>query len=184
MKRRIVLVLVLVAMFLLPDGTAPLLASGMRGITGGIGFEPPDWGMYFRVWQEYDVHQVDPSTHEAKGMIHAQVYTPMFGWKRLWFEAECVSFGEVDGRPAATVVATIVRREGWDDIPTAGDPGEYLKWQLIDGGTPGASGDVWRLQYYDYDNFVEYWPTYPDGGCDDFCADETNYVDYGNLVIH
>jgi hypothetical protein len=184
MKKRIVLVLVLVAAFLLPGGTRPALAKRISGVTGGVGLEPPDWGDYFRVWIEFNVHQSNPSTYEADGTITARVYNPTLGWKRLWFKAECVSFGKVDGKPAATLVAKIERREGWDNISTAGDPGEYLKWQLIDGGTPGSRGDVWRLQYYDYGHFVEYWPTYPDGGCDNFRADETNYVDYGNLVIH
>jgi hypothetical protein len=184
MKKRIVLVLVLVASFLLPSGARPVLAHGIRGVTGGVGLEPPDWGDYFRVWIEFNVHQLNPSTYEADGVIRARVYNPTFGWKHLWYKAECVSFGEVNGKPAATLVAKIERREGWNDIPTAGKPGEYLKWQLIDGGTPGSRGDVWRLQYYDYANFVEYWPMYPDGGCNDFVADETNYVDYGNLVIH
>jgi hypothetical protein len=87
-------------------------------------------------------------------------------------------------RACPIVVAKIVRREGWDDIPTAGDPGEYLKWQLVDGGTLGRNGDVCRLQYCDYDSFVEYWPTYPDGGCDDFQGDAANCPDYGNLVMH
>ena len=184
MKRRSVLALVLVAAFLLPGGAAPVIADGMSGVTGGIGLEPPNWGNYYRVWIEFNIHQVDPATYDADGMIHAQVYTPPFGWKRLWYEAECVSFGEVDGNPSAILVAKIVRREGWDDIPTAGDPGEYLKWQLIDGGTPASNGDTWPLQWYDLGNWIEYWPTYPDGGCNDFRADETDYLDYGNLVIH
>jgi hypothetical protein len=183
MKARIVLAVMFVVVFLLPGGTASA-AGGISGITGSINLEPPDWGSYYRVWIEFSVHQVDPSTDEANGMIVARVYNPEMGWKHLWYEAKCVSFGEVDGKPAATVVAMIVRREGWDDIPTAGDPGEYLKWQLVDGGTPAGSGDVWRLQWYDFGNFVEYWPTYPDGGCRAFRGDETDYPDHGDLVIH
>jgi hypothetical protein len=184
MRLRIVLVLVLIATFLLPRGTSPALAKRINQVTGGVGLEPPDWGDYFRVWIRFYVHQLDPSTYDADGAIRARVYNPTLGWKRLWYNVECVSFGELDGKRTATIVAIIERREGWDDVPTAGNPGEYLKWQLIDGGTPGGSGDVWRLQYYDYANFVEYWPTYPEGGCSDFSADEINYVDYGNLVIH
>lgn len=184
MRMRIVPVLVLLATFLLPSSTSPAFAKRISRVTGGVGLEPPDWGDYFRVWIELNVHQLDPSTYEANGKIRARVYNPTLGWKRLWYNVECVSFSEVDSKPAATIVAIIERRVGWDDVPTAGNPGEYLKWQLIDGGTPGSRGDVWRLQYYDYDNYVEYWPMYPDGGCSDFRADETNYVDYGNLVIH
>jgi hypothetical protein len=95
-----------------------------------------------------------------------------------------VSFGLVEGSPSAIVIAQIVRREGWDDVPAAGDPGEYLRWQIVDVGTPGASGDEWHLQYYDYANWIEYWPTYPDGGCSDFRVDAKSFADHGNLVIH
>ncbi|MHB9032314.1 MAG: hypothetical protein ACYC6L_04615 [Anaerolineae bacterium] len=92
-------------------------------------------------------------------------------------------FLEVDGKPAAILVGQIVRREGWDVVPTAGEPGEYFKWQIVDGGTPAGKGDTWQLQYYDYGNFVEYWPSYPTGGCRVFLGDETNYADHGNLVV-
>ena len=60
-----------------------------------------------------------------------------------------MSFGEVNGKPAAILVATIVRREGWDEYVWPGDPGEYLKWQVVDGGTFGDAGDncdLWSLQ--------------------------------------
>jgi hypothetical protein len=179
MKRRTVLVVMLVVVFLLPGGTAPVVAGGLSGVTGGVGMEPP----FGRVWLEFDVHQVDPSTYEANGMIHAQVNTPARGWKRLWYEAKCVSFTEVNGKPAATVVATIVRRKGWDEYPYSGDPGEHLKWQVVDGGTPGASGDTWSLQWYDAWN-IEYWPADSEPGCSDYVGTQTIPVDYGNLVIH
>jgi hypothetical protein len=183
MRKRIWIVLALMAMLAFV-GSVPAWADSPGKVTGVMNLEPPDWGMYFRVWIRFDVHQVNPSTYEAEGPIEARVYNEVFGVKRLWYQAKCVNFGEVDGSPAAIVVGQIVRREGWDDIPTAGNPGEYFKWQLIDGGTPGADGDVWRLQFYDYSSFTEYWPEYPTGGCDDFAADETNYADYGNLAVH
>jgi hypothetical protein len=138
------------------------------------------WG---NAWIEFSVQEVDPDTHEARGMIHVRVIND-FGLKRLWFEPKCVSFTEVNGKPAATVVAVIVRREGWDDIPTAGDPGEYLKWQLVDAGTPANDGDSWSIQYYDQGNWIEYWPTFPDDGCENFQSGETNCPVHGNLVIH
>jgi len=184
MKKRIVLAVMLVAVFLLPGGTAPVVAGGISGITGSINMEPPNWGDYFRCWLNFDVHQVDPATYEAKGMVKARVYNPTFGTKQIWYEPKCVSFGETDGKASAILVGQIVRREGWDAIPTAGDPGEYFKWQVVDGGTPGGNGDLMRIQYYDFDNFIEYWPTPPVGGCTGFDGDETNYADHGNLVIH
>jgi hypothetical protein len=184
MIKRMVLVLVFVLVFLLPGKTDPVLAQSMGKVTGGVGLVPPNWGDYFRVWIEVNVHQLDSTTYDAKGMIRARVYNPTLGWKRLWFKAECVSFGEVEGKPSATLIARITRRLGWDDVPGAGNPGEYLKWRLIDGGTPGAKGDMWQLQYYDYANFVEYWPAFPEGGCGSFIADETNAINSGNLVIH
>ena len=184
MKARIVLVAMLMAMLLLPGATASANAGGVRGVTGSMNLEPPDWGGYYRVWLNFNIHEVNPVTHDAEGMIHGQVYSEEFGWKRLWFEAKCVSFGQFEGKAAAVFVATIVRREGWDAIPTAGNPGEYLRWQVVDGGRPGGRGDVWMLDYFDYSSFTEYWPAEPEGLCNKFEIDETNYADHGNLVIH
>lgn len=183
MKRCTWIVTVLLVALLLATGSA-FAGDGSGEITGGINLEPPNWGAYFRVWVNFDVHEVNASTHEADGMIRAQVYTPMFGWKRLWYQAECVSFGEVEGNPAAIVVAKIVRRTGWDDVPNPGDPGEYLRWQVVDGGTPGRNGDSFTIEYYDYANFIEYWPEFPDGGCTVFQGGGTNFADHGNLDIY
>jgi hypothetical protein len=181
MKKRIWIVLALIAMLALV-GSAPAWADPPGKVTGGINLEPPDWGSYFRVWIRFDVHQVDPSTLEAKGPIEGRVYSELLGVKRLWFEAKCVNFCTVEGKPSAIVVGQIVRREGWDGIPGAGDPGEYFRWQVTDGGTPGADGDVWRPEFYDYDEFVEYWPENP--GCTAIVPHAENYADSGNLVVH
>ena len=187
MKGRVVLVMMLVAVFLLPTGTASAGAGGPSKVTGGIGFEEP-WG---NAWIEFSVDQVALSTLDAKGMVHARVYNPVLGWKRLWYEPMCVSFTEVNGEWAATVVAVIVRREGWDNVPYPGQPGEYFKWQLVDGGTPARRGDAWSIQWYKGgpdgilgDPWIEYWPTPPDGGCRDFRGSAPDYPVSGNLVIH
>ena len=68
MKARIVLA-VMFAVMLLPGGAASADSGGISGVTGGISLDPP-WGG--RLWIELSVHQVDPLTHEAKGMIQAR----------------------------------------------------------------------------------------------------------------
>jgi hypothetical protein len=176
---QIALTAMLLTMLLLPGGAAPVGAGGISGVTGGIGLEQP-WG---RVWIQFNVHQEDPITYEAKGMIKARVDNPQFGTKRLWYEPRCVSFTEVDGKPAAILVATIVRREGWDAHPAPGNPGEHLRWRVVDGGTPGAKGDTWSIDWYD-DWKVEYWPAEIPPGCSDYQATSTLPVNYGNLIIH
>jgi hypothetical protein len=178
MKARIVSVMVLAAVLLL-GGTAPAAADEISGVTGGINMAPP-WG---HVWIEFSVHQVDPSSGEATGMIMARVDNPVRGTKHLWYEPKCVSFTEVGGKPAAILVATIVRREGWEAYPGAGDPGEHLKWRVVDGGTPGVEGDLWSLQWYQ-PGVKEYWPADSQPSCSDYQATGTLLVTYGNLVIH
>jgi hypothetical protein len=84
MRKRIWIVLVLMALLLLA-GSVPAWADPHGKVTGSMNLEPPDWGDYFRVWLNFDVHQVDPSTCEAKGMIKARVYNPTLGTKRLWY---------------------------------------------------------------------------------------------------
>lgn len=183
MKKRIWIGSVLLVALLLATASASAGQSPAK-ITGSMNLEP-DWGdYYFRVWVNFNVHEVDPSTHEADGVILARVYNETLGTKRLWLEPECASFGDVNGNPAAVVVGTIVRREGWDDVPGAGDPGEYFRWQVLDAGTPGGNGDAFSIDWYDYANFIEYWPMYPAGGCTTFQADSTEFADHGNLVIH
>ena len=83
MRRRIWIASVSFVVLLLA-GSAPVWADSPGRVTGAINLEPPDWGMYFRVWINFSIHQVDPSTGEAKGTIEARVHNPVFGTKRLW----------------------------------------------------------------------------------------------------
>jgi hypothetical protein len=183
MKKRILIALVLVAMFLIPGGSTPALADSPGKVTGLTYFSVPDWGN-LRIWLSFDVREVNPVTHKATGLVLAQLYSPTDGWKRLALRPECVVFGkDSDGKKTAVFVVEILRKEGWGQ----GAPGEHGKWWVRDGGTPGKQGDQWLIQYYDPDpdNWTEYWPvTVPAPDCESFKSDDTPLnVARGNLVI-
>jgi hypothetical protein len=182
MKKRIVLVLMLVAVFLLPGGTAPALADGMRGVTGGIYMFVPQWGD-LRVWLTFDVHELDPDSHAATGIVRAQLFSPNDGWKRLDFRAECVKFDtDAQGKQTAVFIVEILRKDGWGQ----GLPGEHGRFWVRDGGTPGTQGDQWINQSYSLDPWIEYWPTtLPAPDCESFTPDQPPpEVMASNLVIH
>ena len=114
----------------------------------------------------------------------ARVDNPMFGWKQLWYEPKCVSFTEVNGKPSAILVATIVRRVGVGCASAARKSGEYLRWQVVDGDgrRPWRRMDLWSLQWYQPGDQRVLADSQP--GCSDYVATRTLAVNYGNLVIH
>ena len=134
MKERIVLVLLLAAVFLLPGGAAPALAGGMRGVTGGIHFTASAFGM--EGWMRFDVHATEPGDL-ARGWVRWQEYSEANGWRRVVAHPVCVAFGESADAPAAVVVVQIDSRSGWGE----GDAGQYVPVWVRDGGTPGWNGD-------------------------------------------
>jgi hypothetical protein len=178
MKKRILIALVLVTMFLIPGGSAPALADSPGKVTGLAYFPVPEWGD-LRIWLSFDVREVNPLTHQATGMVHAQLYSPTDGWKRLDFRPECVVFGTDSD---AVFVVEILRKEGWGQ----GAPGEHGRWWVHDGGTPGKQGDQWMIESSDPENWIEYWPIdVPAPDCESFTPDQSPInVEEGNLVIH
>ncbi len=181
MKKRILIVLVLVTMFLIPGAPAPALADSPGKVTGSAYFPVPDWGN-LRIWLNFNVREVNPVTHQATGLVRAQLYSPTDGWKRLDFRPECVVFGtDSDGKKTAVFVVEILRKEGWGQ----GAPGEHGRWWVRDGGTPSKQGDQWMIQSYDTPNWIEYWPkNIPAPDCESFTPDELPItVNHGNLVI-
>jgi len=170
MKRRIALMLVLVAVFLLPGGTAPALADGMSGVTGGIHFAAPDFGM--EGWMRFDVHATGPGDL-ATGWLRWQEYRESDGWRRVVAHPICTVFGESEGAPAAVVVVQIDSRTGWGE----GEAGQYVPVWVRDGGTPGWNGDKFATLT---------WP--PQDTAPDCEYGEPGFIfatiDGGNLMIH
>ena len=182
MKKRILIVLVLVAVFLIPGGPAPALAHSPGTVAGSVYFPVPQWGD-LQIWLDFDVREVNPVTHQATGLVRAQLYSPADGWKRLDLHPECVVFGTgPDGKKTAVFVVEILRKEGWGQ----GAPGEHGRWWVRDRGTPGKQGDQWMIQSYDPVNWIEYWPIdVPAPDCASFTPDEKPIkVERGDLVIH
>ena len=94
MKARIVLGVMLVAVFLLPGGTALVLADGMSGVTGGIHFAAPNFGM--EGWMRFEVQATGPGDL-ARGWLRWQEYTESDGWRHVVAHPICVTFGESEG---------------------------------------------------------------------------------------
>jgi len=183
MKARIVLAVMLVIVFLVATGTASA-AGGTGKVTGGIQFFAPQWGN-LTIWQQYSVHQTDPDTHAATGHVNWKIYSPIEGWRSIDALATCLAITEeLDGSKTAVVVSRIVSKRGWG----AGDPGEYARFWVRDGGTPGSAGDQWSNQSYDPfpEPWYEFWPADgPAPDCESFVPDAPPFdLTAGNLVIH
>ena len=162
-----------------PASAAP---PGPR-LTGGIQFSAPGWGD-LTIWQQYSVFQMDSSTHAARGIVNWKIYSPTDGWRSIDARATCMAVtDQPDGSRTAVVVARLVSVRGWG----AGEPGEHAKFWVRDAGTPGAAGDQWMMQSYQWEpEWIEFWPadvSAPD--CESFTPDEPPFdVEHGNLVIH
>lgn len=170
MKKRIVLMLALIATFLLPGGTRPVLADGIRGVTGGIHFTASAFGM--EGWMRFDVHAAE-SGNLASGWLRWQEYNESDGWRHLIAHPTCVVFSESGGAPAAAFVVQIDSKSGWGE----GEPGQYILFWVRDGGTPGRNGDQFTTLT---------WP--PQGTAPDCEYSEPGFlfatIDAGNLMIH
>jgi hypothetical protein len=171
MKKRMLIVLVLVAVLLISGGSAPVLAGSPRKITGGIHFMAPMFGLEDG-WMRFNVREVGPG-NSATGWLRWKEYMEEYGWRRVVAHPTCVTFGVYEGKPAAVFVVEIDSKRGWGD----GEPGQYIKFWVLDGGTPGRMGD-------DFTTLT--WPPAGDPpGCD--YEDPTFLpfvVDGGNLVLH
>ena len=171
MRKRVLIVWVLIAIVLAFSGSAPAWADAPPKITGGIHFAAPMFGLEDG-WMRFSVHAVGPG-NLATGWLRWKEYLADEGWRRVVAHPTCVTFDEYEGEPAAVFVVEIDSRSGWG----SGEPGQYLKFWVLDGGTPGRKGD-------DFATLT--WPpdfTPPD--CDYVDAGFRPFViDGGNLQIH
>ena len=163
--------------------TTAAAASPSARVTGGIQFSAPDWGN-LTIWQQYSVRQVAPDTHAAKGIVNWKIHSPTDGWRLIDARATCLAVtDQPDGSKTAVVVSQLVRVRGWGQ----GAPGEYARFWVRDGGTPGAAGDQWTSQSYQLEpEWIEFWPADgPAPDCESIFPDGPPFdVERGNLVIH
>lgn len=165
---------------LLTAGLITAQAKPPHMLTGGAYFYVPDWGGV-EIWTTVDVREIDPTTGAAKGSVQATVYDPSAGWKSLVFVPDCVKFED----RMVTMVLEVTQKTGVGN----GEVGEHAKWQIYDGGIPGAAKDTWTIKNYQLDPWIEYWPAdVPAPDCSSFDADPDweppLYVTHGNLTVH
>jgi hypothetical protein len=176
MKKRIFFVSVLLTLALTLAGS-PVLADGPGGITGGVRFASPEWGVD-QGWIRLTVHEVNPETQEAAGWVRWQEYNADGGWRHLSSQVICAAFGEDAGEDGQTAVfvVQVTSKRGWGAL----EPGQHVKFWVHDGGTPGSAGDEWSTLF---------WPADDDYSVP-ACGYEWVPVEYrvavtgGNLVIH
>ena len=185
MKKRIISGTLVLATLLIVVGLLIAQAKRIPKVTGDVGFD--SWGMEIQL--TFDVKETDPVTHQAMGKVTAKAAEDY-----LEFVPICISFGQEDGKPNAIMVLKVTQTTRSD--VGMGLIGEYGKWMVLDGGTPGSNGDQWTVQSYQpptnletWEGWIEYWPA--DGeppGCEDFSpnpvSDTAQYVVEGNLFIH
>jgi hypothetical protein len=180
-KRALFIVSVLAIALLLLGGTTSALAKSHRKITGDFYFpSPPAWGVDLDIWLTLSIHEVDPSTGEARGNCNWRIYHEEWGWRELEAQLVSVAFGEHDGAPAAAFVAEITAVSGWGQ----GVPGEYAYFWVRDGGTPARKGDQFAINYYSLDPFYEFYPAGTPPACTYFTPFLAIDLAGGNLVIH
>lgn len=179
--RSLVTTLMIVTLLGVPLVAPAAAASPDPQLTGGIQFSAPGWGD-LTIWQQYGVRQVDPSTHEATGIVNWKIYSPTDGWRSIDARATCLAVtDQPNGSKTAVVVARLVSVQGWG----GGKPGEHAKFWVRDGGTPGAAGDQWMMESFQWDPWLEFWPdNVPAPNCESFSPDDAPFnVEHGNLVI-
>ena len=168
MKARIVLVVMLVAVFLLPGGTVSAGAGGPSKITGGIHFVASAFGM--EGWMNFDIHATGPGGG-ARGWLRWREYSESQGWRHVVAHPICVTFS--GSAPTAVFVVQIDSRSGWGE----GEQGQYILFWVRDGGTPGRNGDQFTT--------LTWPPQYEPLAC---TYTEPSFIfatiDGGNLMIH
>jgi len=195
MRKRMPILLVLIALPLVLGVSSPTLADGGSGkITGGVNFPAiPEWGDFW-LWFRFSVHETEPwdddgYTVNADGRISWQIYSGegIGGehWRRLTATPVCVTFDEdTEGNPTAVVVAQITSQSGYKFVDYD-EVGRYAKFWVRDGGTPGSEGDLWNVQSYQFPD--EFWPEDDPPSCDHALykpGQQAADVENGNLAIH
>lgn len=180
MSLRLVISGVICVTLLLTAGLITAQAKPPRMLTGGAYFYVPEWGGV-KIWTAFAIREIDPVTGTAEGSVEATVYDPSTGWKSLVFVPECVKFED----RTVTMVLEVTQKTGVGN----GEVGEHAKWQVYDGGNPGAAEDTWTIKNYQLDPWIEYWPAgVPAPDCASFEADPDweppLNVTHGNLIVH
>jgi hypothetical protein len=135
MRRRTLIVLVLVAVFLLAGGTVVASARSRRWIAG-------------EYVEAMAVRELDPIKHTASGWYYwrGRVKDPPGDWFTLVIAVDCVEF-PVDEPSAAIFSGKVVEVKNWDKCwnEVLGQPcvrvGTYVREKVIDGRRPGGEGD-------------------------------------------
>ena len=155
--------------------------SPPRVLTGTAYFYVEEWGGV-KIWQNYYIKEINPTTNAVKGIVYVTVYDPSVnGWKSLVMVPECAKFKD----HTLTIVMEVVHKTGVGN----GEVGEHAKWQVFDGGSPGNNKDTLTILDYQLDPWIEYWPVGVKAPtCDSFNPDPDweapLYVTNGDLTIH
>ena len=162
------------------------LASAPRMLTGDVGFFVPEWGNAV-IKMTFDVHEANLVSHAASGIVTVQLNSD-YGSKNLSFAPTCMYFGE-DNTSKPTLILVMKVTETTVTEAGTGLVGEYAKWLVRDGGTPGSKGDEITIKSYQLDpTWIEYWPAGSPPDCTTF--ESTPGYEYpipvkeGNLTIH
>ena len=185
MNRRMTVALVTLVTLIIGIAWAPpAQARSQRTITGNVEFPISAWEPGLRIWFHFDVQEVRPADHQATGYVSWTIYSPSLGWRYVSGTPTCAAFDKDRGDQSTAVIVVELRsKRGWG----AGQPGEFARFWVRDGGQPGHQGDQWGLQSYDEANFIEFWPATEEPNCTSkFYFDWPTPVDIegGNLTIH
>ena len=165
MKKRLILIVLLVAVLVLGTVFAAYARSGGR-ITGAMKAE------YFTGWNWLQIN-VDASDPEfPSGFIKYRSWTLAPNEWGYWrAEPVCVSFGEYEGKPAASVVAIVTEEDS-----ESTEVGQYATALFVDGG-PNAKNDLIGVVTWFQDDVI-----------DDCAFNDNWFMSWsgvgGNITIH
>ena len=188
MKKCALITLSLVVLVLVLTGSAPSLASSSHSARGHVAFHA-DWAGGMDIFIDFDVREVNPATHRARGTVSWRIWHPWHedfpfeGWRYLDARASCVAISEDnDGNHSAILVSRIVRKTGWGQ----GEPGEYAYWWLND----SEAGDQQAINYYRQDDpatpedeWYEFFPRGKPPKCAPFPFVFSSDFELGDLAI-
>jgi hypothetical protein len=177
MSRKILILMMIMVILL---AAIPMTqAKTSRGISGSVSFPaPPEWGVELDLWIDFDLREVNASTHRATGEIDWRMWNEELGWRQLDSHPVCVLFGEDVGEDADTVIVVtrIQQKEGWGD----GLPGEYAYWWLRDDG----DNDQMAILDYSYDPWYEFFPRGKAPDCEYFTPGLIIEIGEGLEITH
>jgi len=132
------------------------------------------------IFMDFDVREVNPDTHKAKGSCSWTIWHEELGWRQLDAHPTCVVFDE--DTQTAVFVSRIVHKTGFGD----GEKGEYAYFWVRDGDPDDP--DQWSSKIYQADPFYEFWPKGKPPACEYFDPADIGRpildVELGDLAIH